>query len=277
MFYPTVCSGADRRNQSSASLACVRGIQNSSHKGTITRKMFPFDDLIMKKTLQILLATMIYYRSLGKTWCVSRLKKIATFVFKLINNIGPDLTNNMFNEKHLPYSLCYNSKFIQSKPASTKYSINCIAYQGAVQWNKLPWDLNVCTNVVQFYSMLESWKSPSSSIGCVCCASFKIQCMSCGLLTSNSSSLCSISLWPLIPLLIVYISSFILVSSLSINSLMFLVTCQNCKFWQVCSFVGLSVCLSVLSSITHERFDISSPNLVHIWNGSAVPVCNIDK
>ena len=52
-------------------------------------------------------------------------------------------------------------------------------------------------------------------------------------------------------------------------------------FWQVCSFVGLSVCLSVslsvLSSITHERFDISSPNLVHIWNGWAVSVCDIDK
>ena len=41
--------------------------------------------------------------------------------------------------------------------------------------------------------------------------------------------------------------------------------------------VCLSVSLSVLSGITHERFDISSPNLVHIWNGSAVPVCNIDK
>ena len=64
-------------------------------------------------------------------------------------------------------------------------------------------------------------------------------------------------------------------------------TCYLPKFtfWQVCSFVGLSVCLSVclsvslsvLSSITHERFDISSPNLVHIWNGSAVPVCDIDK
>ena len=49
----------------------------------------------------------------------------------------------------------------------------------------------------------------------------------------------------------------------------------------VCRFVCLSVCLSVslsvLSSITHERFDISSPNLVHIWNGWAVPVCDIDK
>ena len=52
------------------------------------------------------------------------------------------------------------------------------------------------------------------------------------------------------------------------------VTCQNFQFLQVCSFVGLSVCLSVLSSITHERFDISSPNLVHIWNGWAVPVCD---
>ena len=45
----------------------------------------------------------------------------------------------------------------------------------------------------------------------------------------------------------------------------------------VCRFVCLSVSLSVLSSITHECFDISSPNLVHIWNGWAVPVCNIDK
>ena len=45
----------------------------------------------------------------------------------------------------------------------------------------------------------------------------------------------------------------------------------------VCLSVCLSVSLSVLSSITHERFDISSPNLVHIWNGWAVPVCDIDK
>ena len=48
----TVCSCADqRKNQSSASLAFVQGIHrwpvNSSHKGPVTRKMFPFDDVIM--------------------------------------------------------------------------------------------------------------------------------------------------------------------------------------------------------------------------------------
>ena len=48
----TVYSGADqRKHQSSATLAFVRGIHrwpvNSPHKGPVTRKMFPFDDVIM--------------------------------------------------------------------------------------------------------------------------------------------------------------------------------------------------------------------------------------
>ena len=52
IVYSTVCSGADqRKQQSSASLAFVRGIHqwpvNSPHKGPVTRKMFPFDDVIM--------------------------------------------------------------------------------------------------------------------------------------------------------------------------------------------------------------------------------------
>ena len=49
---PNRFSRVDQRNhQSSASLAFVRGIHqwpvNSPHKGPVTRKMFPFDDVIM--------------------------------------------------------------------------------------------------------------------------------------------------------------------------------------------------------------------------------------
>ena len=49
----TVYAGADqRKHQSSASLAFVRGIHrwlvNSPHRWPVTRKMFPFDDVIMK-------------------------------------------------------------------------------------------------------------------------------------------------------------------------------------------------------------------------------------
>ena len=52
IVYSTVYSGADQRKlQSSASLAFVRGIHrspvNSPHKGPVTRKMIPLDDVIM--------------------------------------------------------------------------------------------------------------------------------------------------------------------------------------------------------------------------------------
>ena len=51
----TVCSGADqRKHQSSVSLAFVREIHrwpvNSPHNGPVTRKMFPFDNVIMHST-----------------------------------------------------------------------------------------------------------------------------------------------------------------------------------------------------------------------------------
>ena len=52
--YPAVYSCAHKKNkhQSSASLAFVRVIHrppvNSPHKGPVTRKIFPFDDVIMQ-------------------------------------------------------------------------------------------------------------------------------------------------------------------------------------------------------------------------------------
>ena len=52
IVYSTVYSGADhRKHHSSAPLAFVRGIHrgpvNSPHKWPVTRKMFPFDEVIM--------------------------------------------------------------------------------------------------------------------------------------------------------------------------------------------------------------------------------------
>ena len=54
IVYSAVYSDADQRKyQSSASLAFVRGIHrgsvNPTHKWPVTRKMFPFDDVIMEK------------------------------------------------------------------------------------------------------------------------------------------------------------------------------------------------------------------------------------
>ena len=53
IVYSTCYSGTDKKHQSSASLAFVTGLHqwpvDSPHKGPITRKMFPCDDVIMDK------------------------------------------------------------------------------------------------------------------------------------------------------------------------------------------------------------------------------------
>ena len=48
IVYSIVYSDADqRKHQSSATLAFVRGIHRRPHKWPVTRKIFPFDDVIM--------------------------------------------------------------------------------------------------------------------------------------------------------------------------------------------------------------------------------------
>ena len=87
----TFYSGADqRKHQSSASLAFVwvihRGPLNSPHKWPVTRKMFPFDDVIMNKRL--------YPRSRDVPSALLRLKSPETRVFDSLFKITID--NNQF-------------------------------------------------------------------------------------------------------------------------------------------------------------------------------------
>ena len=73
VVYWTVCSCADqRRQQISASLTFVMGIHrwpvNSPHKGPVTQKMLPFDDVIMtiifKTSLSFIISIRMYTNSI---------------------------------------------------------------------------------------------------------------------------------------------------------------------------------------------------------------------
>ena len=62
IVYSTVYAGEDqRKHQNSASLAFVRGMPrwpvNSPHKGPVTRKMFPSDDVIMNISISTYIST----------------------------------------------------------------------------------------------------------------------------------------------------------------------------------------------------------------------------
>ena len=78
IVYLTVCSGTDqRKHQSSASLAFVRGIHwwpvNSPHKGPVTRKIFPFDGVIVKIQIHIFISSKQFSKErangIFSLWC----------------------------------------------------------------------------------------------------------------------------------------------------------------------------------------------------------------
>ena len=109
LVYSTAYSGAyQRKHQSSASLAFVRGIHrspvNSLHKGPVTRKMFPFDDVIMP--WPILRISVISFSCAG-----SRCSKLRLIPWSETDNFsgGTVIFLFMLNLKHCKTAFFYLS------------------------------------------------------------------------------------------------------------------------------------------------------------------------
>ena len=100
IVYSTVCSGADqRKHQSTASLAFVRGIHrspvNSQHKGPVTRKMIPFDEVIIS---WVSLRSGAAMKSLGDFFAVIWTESILSWLVELNTKL---LTVERLNAKLL--------------------------------------------------------------------------------------------------------------------------------------------------------------------------------
>ena len=124
IVYLTVYSGADQRtHQSSASLAFVWGIHrwpvNSQHKGRVTRKMLPFDDVIMLWCKQC---------HWNKWYCQTMFDEITsiTSCFKFICKNKPPLPTNVFDDINTPTS-CINTMDINDIERSSSYNLTDIA------------------------------------------------------------------------------------------------------------------------------------------------------
>ena len=103
--YLTVCSGPDqKKHQSSASLAFVWGIHrwpvNSPHKGSVTRKMFPLDDVIMSANVAPESATTWYI-----SWGIRYALRIYISIIHLKQKLKSSLAIYMYRE-HLQIKTC---------------------------------------------------------------------------------------------------------------------------------------------------------------------------
>ena len=144
IVYSTVYSGADRRkHQSSASLIFVRGIHrspvNSPHKVLVTRKMFPFDDVIMITRDQRLLR---YGHITKLRWCpccpvliytrttsVYKMAAIVPTLYEVINGKGTCSSLSQRNKScscrflpHHNWRLTNHHSFFISHPQAIHHS-----------------------------------------------------------------------------------------------------------------------------------------------------------
>ena len=115
IVYSTVSSGAyQRKHQSSASLAFVRGIHwgpvNYPHKWPVTRKMFPFDDVIMQWGLG--------HQSLS-TSALHLVKSVYVVIF-LILSVIPS-TSSWWNQ----YTSIWRLFFFTEQAKLNSYRIEC--------------------------------------------------------------------------------------------------------------------------------------------------------
>ena len=139
ILYSTVYSGADqRKHQSSASLAFVRGIHrwpvNSPHKWPVTRKSFPFDDVILYNLKQhLIIATHCRYW-LATLWELAVLKDHWSCPMGQcrVNNTGGMPCASWYG-----FNLCHN------------WSLNALTT--GIIWDTLPW---WSTDTTTFFKLL---------------------------------------------------------------------------------------------------------------------------
>ena len=94
--YSIVYTDADqRKHRSSASLAFVRGIHrgpvNSPHKWPVTRKMVPFDDVIIYFLWQQYPDSKVHWANMGPTWVLSAPDGPHVGPMNLTNRVTPDI------------------------------------------------------------------------------------------------------------------------------------------------------------------------------------------
>ena len=141
----TVCLGAGQsKHQGSASLAFVRGIHrspvDSPHKGPVTRKMLPFDDVIMSR----------HYIKLrcGWSWITNQLSKYVTkYDFNYDNSYHGNFQGILFQ----------NAKYGSLKSTIDVYFSKCTT-------NIIQITASFDTQAVSWFQCFKHWFKPFSCL-----------------------------------------------------------------------------------------------------------------
>ena len=92
------------------------------------------------------------------------LQKLATEMYKVINNISPSFMKFIFPETSNPYNLRNKNPFETSNIHSVYYGQETLYFRGPKTWALVPAEIKQSKSISEFKNKIKKWKP----IGCMC-------------------------------------------------------------------------------------------------------------
>ena len=103
----------------------------------------------------------IYKQLLEKDNSVSihhrNLQALATEMFKISNNLSPDIVKEIFQKRIVPYNLCSENSFMSRQVNSVYHGIESLSFLGPKIWEQVPQEIKEPENIAIFKSKIKKW------------------------------------------------------------------------------------------------------------------------
>ena len=121
----------------------INSIHERPLRITYHDRKLPFEELLRKdKTVSI------YHRNL---------QLLATEIFKIKSNMGPEILNEIFQNRTSSYNLRKNSSFYVKKVHSVYYGTESLSFLGPKIWKLVPEDIKQSESLDIFKSKIKHW------------------------------------------------------------------------------------------------------------------------
>jgi len=117
---------------------------------------------------------MLLQKSKSSSLYICRLKKLAAFVYKVLQNECKPVSSDFFRVLDHSHDTRSSVCLKQVNVKSVKYGTNSLKYQGVITWNSLPNSMKSSQDVIQLKNSLSNWTGHTCSCGfCIDCTILK--------------------------------------------------------------------------------------------------------
>ena len=85
------------------------------------------------------------------------LQVLATEMFKITNNIAPEILTSIFEERTCSYNFRNNSKFASRRVHSVYHGTESLSYLGPKIWDLVPYEVKASNSLDIFKSKIKKW------------------------------------------------------------------------------------------------------------------------